>query len=184
MRIKESLFLTLFLADAVLANGAGEQFSFLDQFALGEHTFADVQRRLGPASVTESGDAGAYRASICFIVSGELLIHFVAGPLGGAEHHLGGFDIEKAEPQSSFAECARSQVTVDTAIGGLSLGMNRDDFRRVVDPLGQSPSDSTRFVFQHKQMINRLEYDVVIHVEASFEDGRMVRLGVRKTETY
>jgi hypothetical protein len=184
MRIKEPMVLSLCLTAPVLADGTGEQFSFLDRFALGEHTFADVQRRLGPASVTESGDAGAYRATMCFIVSGELVIHFEAGPLGGSEHHLGGFDIEKAGSQSSLGECARSQVALDTTVGGLTLGMTSDAFRRVVDPLSQSPSDTSRFMFQHKQMINRLEYDVVIHVEASFEDGRMVRLRVRKTETY
>ena len=183
MRIEKPLFLALLFAGAAFADGTGEQFSFVDQFALGENTFADVQHRLGSALVTESGDAGGYLARMCFIVSDGLVIHFMAGPLGGPEHFLGGFEIAKAASLSSLAQCAQSQVAVDTTVGGLFLGIARDDFRRIVDPMGQYPTDNTSFVFEHKQMINRQEHDLLIFVEASFEDGRMVRLGVHKTET-
>ena len=56
------------------AEDTGERFTSYAGFELGTGTLADVQNTLAPSQLVETGQAGEYIASVCYAVSGGVVI--------------------------------------------------------------------------------------------------------------
>jgi hypothetical protein len=127
--------LTSLAAAAVGSGGqAGEQFTELLGFRLLQAKLADVQKRLGSVELEQSGDAGEYLATLCYV---DRRVHttvlFKSGEMGGPDHELLGFELRRYDDRTDLA--CRSLDSSETAVpvlqlGPLHLGMMRDAYRK------------------------------------------------------
>ena len=201
-----SYFVCIFilcLSISAEAKDVGAKYTSFAGFDLGTVTLADVQRKLGPAQLVETGDAGEYTASICYTVSGGVVMFF-AGELDGPEHNLGGFGFAKENDRTPCSEWTMSLSGPNLVIGGLHLGLSVSKFTRIVGVPVRIEGKKAYAFFEGKRTMTKKEiqrlpeelqgmvktgqqqnyFDVVVSVVATFSAGRLQELRIWKTETF
>ncbi len=163
---------------------------------------ADVQKVLGNAKIVETGDAGEYTASICYVVPNGVVLFF-AGELDGPKHNLGGFGFAKETDRRPCAEWTASLATPNLFIGGIKLGLSLEEFTNIVGAPVRMEGNKAYTFFENKRtmtekeilrlpkevqaMVKRGEqqnyFDVVISIIATFSNGHLEELKIWKTET-
>lgn len=180
---------------------SGAQFTSFAGFDLGKVTLAQVAESLGPAKVVETGEAGEYEAKICYRVQGGA-IYFLSGEMGGRALDLLGFGISGAPGSRSCAEF-RGREAPPLALGGLRLGLSKDEFSRVVGRKVRWEGNVGRVAFESHRPITATEFaslpqvvkeasqagqlqdyfDVVVSVVGTFTGGKLSEFRVWKVET-
>src|SRR5438876_6826023 len=131
-------FIALILAGRfVVTTGPGEQFTRPFGFPLLATSIDDVRARLGRAQIRETGDAGEYEMTICYVASKtRARVTFVSGEMGGDHHDLTAFRIG-AEGRANVRGCLPSPEWLDKAVGvgvgGVRVGMSKRAFEQLVD---------------------------------------------------
>jgi hypothetical protein len=176
----------------------GERFTGLLGFRLAKSTLADVQRRFG-GQLQESGDAGDYEARLCYVErAGGIMVAFSSGELGGSEHELLGFELSSSSTEGSDSCLLLDDRHVQPAkfqVGGLRLGMGREEFARALGGIEKQEPWGVGRLFQRRVPMTPAEraatqsspgydqWDVFITVAGEFKGGVLVRLAVWKTVT-
>lgn len=205
MRILLEFFFVLAFASSQLAcaeDTTGSRFTSFAGFQLGELNLAAVQARLGKATLIESGDAGEYEASICYLLS-DGVVRFMAGEMDGPEHDLGAFSIAKSSTSHSCSNWPSGLPEPDLGLGGLRFGMSESEF---ADQLGSKTSkngEKLSATFKSRRILTKREfqvlpktrqlaisagdeqswYDVYVYIEATFEPEGLRQIDVWKSET-
>ena len=183
---------------AASGHRTGEEFTELLGCRLLKTNLAEVQRRFGPAQMLETGDAGEYEASVCYVdAKSAAVVSFKSGEMGGAEHTLLGFEL-RHQPGRGEVNCgvfALEAVRNGPRVGPLHLGMSRESFARALGPLQAVEGRGVGRVYERTVPMTQAElgrcpgcasypfWDVVVSVVGEFERGRLVVLRVWKTET-
>lgn len=184
------------------AEGVGERFTSFGGFELGAVKLADIQNQLGKVTVVETGDAGEYTASVCYVVPNGVVLYF-AGELDGPEHNLGGFGFAKNTERQPCAKWPTTLTAPDLFIGGLRLGLTLKEFTNIVGASVHMEGNKAYAFFEGKRTMAEEEtsrlpkevqamvkagkqqnyFDVVVSVVATFAKGHLTELRVWKTET-
>jgi hypothetical protein len=192
----------LCLSVSAEAEDVGAKFTSFAGFELGTVTLADVQRKLGPTQLVETGDAGEYTASVCYSVPGGAIMFF-AGELDGPKHNLGGFGFAKDTDRKPCSKWPMTLSVPNLVIGGLHLGMSVSEFNRIVGVPVRIEGKKSYAFFEGKRTMTKQEiqrmpekvqgmvktgqqqnyFDVVVSVVATFSAGRLQELCIWKTET-
>lgn len=177
----------------------GEIFS-LGGIKIGVSTLRDVQALLGKSSVTRSGKEDESPLEVCYEApsSGEhFYIVFESGAMGGFSR-VTDFVITKQRPAG---ECSRltSVKSVASSGNGVQLGQSREEFlskfptRFAANGNDLSyqlqttrPADTEELKNLKKEWPNEKSYkfDVVIDIQAHFDNGVLTRYQVSKIESF
>lgn len=192
-----------FFAPATIlsARQTGERYASFAGFRLNVGTLADVRAALGPAKLIESGEAGEYKAQLCYRTA-RATVRFLSGEMGGPTHDLLGFGIAEVRGDDS-ANCPAwpaNRRAPPLSIGDLSIGISRAEFERRVGvtvqhdgsteraffsstreftpaDISTMPPDVQRLIAQGKSQ----DYlDVQMAVEGVFRHDRLIALQVWK----
>jgi hypothetical protein len=184
------------------AEDTGEQFTDFLGFHLGTITLAEVEKKLGPAKLIETGDAGGYEAKICYKTSIGL-VYFLSGEMGGSKHELLGFAVSKNDEAKPCSPYPSSQPPPMLELAGLRLGMTKANFSRAVRKKVQWEDDIGRVFFESKRPITPAElaklpkevqqmildgqsqnfFDVLVSIIGYFSKDRLTEFQVWKVET-
>lgn len=197
------IFIALFVISfTVNAEGVGEKFTSFTGFELGAVRLADIQNKLGQVKILETGDAGEYTASVCYIVPHGVVLFF-AGELDGQERNLGGFGFAKKTDRLPCLKWPAAVVAPDLVIGGLRLGLSVTKFTNIVGAPIQMEGNKAYAFFEGKRIMTNKEilrlpveiqamiksgkqqnyFDVVVSIVAIFTNGHLTKLRIWKTET-
>jgi len=114
------------------AGDSGAQFTSFAGVTLDDATtLADVTTRFGKASLQESGDAGGYEASVCYVTK-KALVSFRSHEMGGSKHRVLGFAISTLRGAHHCANAPAELEEVKLEVGGVKLGMTRKQFSKRV----------------------------------------------------
>ncbi len=191
----------IFCIDA-RAEDNGSQFASFAGFSLGTIKLDDVQKTLGPAKLVETGDAGEYTASVCYVLPGGIIL-FLAGELDGPNHHLGGFGLASKTEREPCSKWPTNRAKPTLNIAGLQLGMSMPEFTRQVGAPIRIEGQKAYAAFESKRIMSQAEmqrlpedvqkmiqtgkqqnyYDVVVSIMATFNNGKLEELNIWKTET-
>jgi hypothetical protein len=178
----------------------GEQFTELMGVRLLNVTLADVQARLGKADLAESGDAGEYLATICYLdPSTRTTVVFKSGEMGGPNHELLGFEVREYSHLTD-AGCpplpSGDGTPPSLGIGPLHLGMTQEAFGLALGGLRELTGRGIGRVFERTQPMTPEELvrcppcadypysDIVIEVAGGFRADALVSVSVWKTLTH
>ena len=196
--------LALMLSTTVNAQRTGERYASFAGFRLNVGTLADVRTALGSAKIIESGDAGEYKAQLCYRTA-RSTVTFLSGEMGGQTHHLLGFGVAETS-SSDRVNCPTwpaARAAPPVRIGNLRIGMSRSEFERRVGvkvqrdgpietaffsstrkfttaDISAMPVEAQKAVAQGK---SQGYFDVQIAVEGVFSQDRLSAIQVWKEET-
>jgi hypothetical protein len=167
-----------------LAGTPGSQFTSMAGFHLGAVTLAQVATELGPATLSESGDAGEYTASVCYRTPAGA-IYFLSGEMGGADHDLLGIGISTLDSSraKSCATWPSSRSLPELSIGGIHLGMSRAAFARAAQGKVLWSGELASITFDSDKLEQQGHVDVSISLQATFAAGKLVDLRSWKIES-
>lgn len=200
--MRRFLFIILLLIPAsVLATDGEDLTEVLGIRIARDTTLADIQKKLGQAQVVETGDAGEYKAAICYhLPKCQTQVEFWSSELGGPEHDLIGFTLSRSKSRSSVCseliidECANVKVP-----RGVKLGMTLDEYKEVVgsdvklegsfyqkaierrEPM--TKAERTKLMKSYPDIPDDLYWDIVIFIRGAFRSDILDILEVSKTET-
>src|SRR5690554_945360 len=138
------------------AEGVGEKFTSFGGFELGAVKLADIQNQLERVTVVETGDAGEYTASVCYVVPNGVVLYF-AGELDGPEHNLGGFGFAKNTERQPCAKWPATLTAPDLFIGGLRLGLTLKEFTNIVGASVHMEGNKAYAFFEDKRTMTEEE---------------------------
>ena len=156
-----------------------DKFTSFAGFDLGKATLNDVQKTYGMSRLRESGDAGEYKAWICYLVpAGE--VQFNSGEMGAGSSLLG-FTINA---EKSADDCPTPVKPLPNEIGGIKLGISRKQFTSAVrHPIVWENNVGTA-VFEHRSETRTgTPVDISITLIATFGNSGLKKLTVWKIET-
>lgn len=198
--MRAGLLVLAFAAMAAFPAGAqegdGARFTSFLGFRLNLGTLDDVQGRLGHARLVESYEDGEYQASVCYLGS-DGMVSFLSGRDGGAMLGLLGFELRRSttEAAQNCRQLPRHYADAARNLGGLRLGMSRQDFAALMGGPVQWDGDTGRCLFQSEQAMSagervsykdspelslRGSFSVLVTVTARFEEGQLVDVAVWK----
>lgn len=186
-------------ATVVLAAQPGEKFTRPLGFKLSsEITLGDVQKKLGPAELTETGDEGTHEYAVCYVTPDlRTVLSFKSIDLGGPEHDLLGFSMHAlsgAPPPTCFPLATDVAKKLNLNVGGLYLGMSKEKFKKVLGKTTVNNEGAYERVFTRREKFSPKEikqfhvegdphYYVYISVDGKFVGNKLVDLSIWKTET-
>jgi hypothetical protein len=201
--MKKTLFIILILIipSSVLATNGEDLTEVLGIRIARDTTLADVQKKLGYTQLVETGDAGEYKATICyFSPKCQTQVDFWSDELGGPEHDLIGFTLSRRNNASSvcselaIGDCASLKVP-----RGVRLGMTLDEYKKAVgsdvklegsfyqkafesrEPM--TKAERTKLLKSYPDIPDDLYWDIVIFIRGAFRSDILDILEVSKTET-
>ncbi|MDE1893364.1 MAG: hypothetical protein KGJ96_06450 [Xanthomonadaceae bacterium] len=203
MRTLILLIMVLFTPLAIGAS-AGARFTSFGGFRLGIGTLADVRAVLGPAKMIESGEAGEYEVRLCYRTK-QATVTYLSGEMGGPNHDLLGVSVG-ATSGPDMIDCPQWPAARREPLpylAGLTLGMSKNAFKRVVGVDVKQDGDVSRAFFLSRRDFTHTDLtampqdvrnlvagggsqnclDVQISVEAYFADDRLTLFKVWKVET-
>lgn len=201
-RIKKILIMFACSALPAVAHGDGSQFTTFAGFELGKVTLGQVAKSLGPTKLAESGDAGEYKAKICYRTS-QGLVYFLSGEMGGRNHRLLGFRLSHDNAKEPCAEFPPDRAPKTLNLAGLHLGQTKAEFSRVVAANVRWEGVVGRAFIESKRPMTLTEmdklpkdvkeatlagcmqnyFDVVVTIIGTFSGDRLVEFQVWKVET-
>lgn len=177
------------------ADDGGRFTGFLGQ-RLNVGTLDGVQARLGKAKLHESWDSGDYEAWVCYLGSNGV-ISFVSNV---QRLELSGVEVREAA--SGNAEGCRElhgRAAKDSAqLGGLHLGMSKEEFTALVGEPVNWDGDSAQHMYESEQkmtlydralfkdspeLLSRGSFNVIVTVTGTFSEGRLTSFRVWKVVT-
>jgi hypothetical protein len=197
-------FLPFFLYSfPVSAKYPGDKFTSFAGFELGTVNLSEIQNNLGKAKVVETGDAGDYTASICYIVPTGVVL-FLAGEMDGPNHDLGGFGFARETDRQPCAKWPKSLAIPSLNLKGIRLGLSQKEFRSVVGTPVRLDGQKAYAAFESKRKMTKKEIsrlpkdiqseiktgklqdsvDVFVSLNATFSNGVLKELRVWKSETF
>lgn len=193
-------------ATVAVAAQPGEEFTRPLGFELESiTTLGDVQKKLGPAELTETGDAGGFLATVCYVMpDSKTVLSFESGELGGGgpNPYLEGFSmrvLSGAPPAACFPLAAAVAKKLNLSVGGLYLGMSKKEFKKVLGKTTVNDEGALEQVFERREKLSHKEIkqlhsvgvlhpylgdlDVLITVDGKFEGNKLVYLSIWKVKT-
>lgn len=180
------LIILIFITKGLYSQTAniGEKFTCFNSICLAKSTLTDVQVKLGKAKITETGDAGEYEAALYYYYPKEnILIKFYSSELGGNEKELVGYTFKKNMGAKLPAGCKTVDKNIDLNVGGIYVGMKREDFMKLFSKTQQVNKNTDKFTFSHVEKLNGTDYDVTITIEGIFKNNRLDKFEIAKTIT-
>ena len=199
----KALVLLLVLAGVAEAAPQGaEKFTHIATFSLADlPTFDALAKTFGPSAVIESGDASEYDARVCYkSLDNSMVVAFFHG-----EVHWG-FTLRTPGPDD--ARCpASAELTANVAnIAGVTLGMKRKDYERLVgrpsrvdaqhvehdfqyvhvlsdEQLGEQTDRARKNGYKNVNPEDYRRWDVIISLDAAFKNERLASFTVTRVET-
>lgn len=188
---------------AVASGNQGDSFTRFAGFELGQATLADVQEILGPSPTLEAGDAGEYEAWVCYsLPDGQ--VEFNSGEMGGNGHDLLGFTVSRHGRNRHCPDWPKAIPAPVMRLGGMPLGISKETFEAVLKaPVEWQGNHGTRHYdyrrepthaeilalppeirSQAEKVPSTWMLDVLMTVEGTFEQDRLVTLSTWKIESY
>jgi hypothetical protein len=205
MRIFTLVIFFVFLATGavVQADTTGNRYTSYAGFKLGEVNLAAVQMKLGNAALIETGDAGEYKASICYVINGGVVL-FIAGEINGQQHNLGAFSLAKTTDRQPCSKWPKDVPEPILEINSLRLGMSESEFSEKVGGNIHKEGGKVYAGFESRREMTKQEiqsfpkdtqvaissgqqqkwFDVVVAIEATFNSEGLSQVEVWKTETW
>jgi len=195
--------LLMLIANAAYAVEKGYEYTAFFGFTLNEVTLLDIQKKLGNSPMTETGDAGDYEACLCYLLPSEYTIKFLSGELGGANHVLEGYSIQKkiTEEDEKCMHLSSSEAKrFKPEVGKLKIGMTKKELIKNFGKKIKWTKDEATIFFESKRKMTKKEiedmtsfsheiiqepyFDIGISLISTFKEGRMIKFTVWKAETY
>ena len=196
------ILLLLIVPTSVLATNGEDLAEVLGIRIAQDITLIDIQKSLGKAQVVEAGDAGEYKAVICYYSPKcQTQVEFWSSEIGGPEHDLIGFTLSRSKRRSSVC----SELAIDDCASvkvprGLKLGMTLEKYKEVVGSAVDLEGSFYQKAFERCQPMTELErirmlksypdlfpeylyWDIFIFVRGAFRSGALDILEVSKTQT-
>ena len=192
----------LLLIAAVVAAGdrLGETFTRPLGFQLGGMNLEEIRQRLGPATLQHSGDAGESEYVVCYVArKAGIQIAFKSGEMGGNDHQLLGFSMQKvgrAPSRECLALSPRQEASLTFAIGGLRLGIPPSAFRQTAGNVTERDGDRLVADFEYRDPIPPGEglgpprqgtassyWDTFITLEGRFVENKLAEISVWRVVT-
>lgn len=201
--MRKILFIILLLIPTSVIASNGEDLTEVLGIRIAQDiTLAHVQKRLGQSQIIETGDAGEYKAAICYYAPKCLTqIEFWSSELGGPEHDLIGFTLSRSEERSSVcSELAIEDCASVKVPRGVKLGMKLDEYKEAVGSDLELEGSFYQKAFERRQPMTEPErmrmlksypelspeylyWDIVIFVRGAFRSGVLDAFTVSKTQT-
>jgi hypothetical protein len=183
---------------------SGKEMTKLLGIQIGEaRTLRDVQKRLGNTPIIETGEAGEYKATVCYYVPKcRAKVEFWSSELGGDEHYVIGFTLTR----TTNPEKTCRMLTLDNCGGlrsanGIYLGMQINEFRKVLGAGIEIIEDFYQITFESQKSMTEKErrrlsksmssplptgliWDIVIHIQGTFSASGLDVFEVSKTQTF
>jgi hypothetical protein len=195
-------FLLMLIPTAALATN-GEDLTEVLGIRIAQHTtLSGIQKKLGQAQLVETGDAGDYKAAICYnLPKCQTKVEFWSSELGGPEHDLIGFTLSRSTNSSSVcAEFAIDDCGSLKVPRGVKLGITLDQYKEAIGSDVQLEGSYYQKAFERRQPMTEAErrkmleshpdlsleelyWDIVIFIRGAFRSGTLDTLEVSKTET-
>lgn len=177
-----SIFMTKSLYSE--ATKDGEIFSCFNNVCLSETTIYEVQKLLGKTKIIEIGETSEYKAFIYYYYKKDnVLIKFYSGELGGETKILVGYELEKRKPNKLPKNCKILEKDINLNIGGIYIGMTKDNFYYILKNAIRDSQDMNRFTFEHTKKVKGIEFDVLITIQGEFKNNILNRVIINKTVT-
>ena len=203
MRKMKLIILLLMLIPTVALATNGEDLTEVLGIRIAQDTtLSEIQKKLGQAQLVETGDAGEYKAAICYCSPNcQTKVEFWSSELGGPEHDLIGFTLSRSKNSSSVcAELAIDDCGSLKVPRGVKLGMTLDQYKEAVGSDVQLEGSYYQKAFEKRQPMTEAErrkmleahpdlsleelyWDIVIFVRGAFRSGTLDNLEVSKTVT-
>jgi hypothetical protein len=195
-------YLLMLIPTAALATN-GEDLTEVLRIRIAQYTtLSGIQKKLGQAQLVETGDAGDYKAAICYnLPKCQTKVEFWSSELGGPEHNLIGFTLSRSTNSSSVcAELAIDDCGSLKVPRGVKLGMTLDQYKEAIGSDVQLEGSYYQKAFERRQPMTEAErrkmleshpdlsleelyWDIVIFIRGAFRSGTLDNLEVSKTET-
>lgn len=195
------LVLTLATATPSLQR-EGERFAHFAGFELGRANLDDVQKKVGPSKLHESGDAGDHETSICYdLPDGQ--VEFKSGEMGGGSDLLG-FTVSLQRHNPQCPHWPKHIPHPALQIGGIHLGISAREFKDSLNvpiewrdnvasgnyQFRRQPTDTELLALpaevqaQANKDPTSVMLDVDLTITGTFEHGQLVKLSTWKIETF
>jgi len=166
-------------------------------------TLRDVQKSLGNAPIIETGEAGEYKATVCYYVPNcQAKVEFWSDELGGDKHYVIGFTLTRTTESAktcrmlTLDNCARLRLE-----NGIHLGMQIGKFRKVLGGPIEIIEDFYQMTFESRKPMTEKErstiskrlssplptgliWDIIVHIRGTFTTSGLDVLEVSKTQTF
>ena len=176
--------LLLSLAVASAAFGAGpedaERFTHFAGFNLADlPSFEDIAKKFGAAPIRHSGDAADSDSRVCYrTADGKGAFEFSRGEVDW------GYVFRQARTADNACPETEAVSTSQFTAAGVTIGMGKESYERVVGHPTESTTDRMKHEFQYVHVLTNSErWDVVISLTASFFKGRLASFAVNRVET-
>jgi hypothetical protein len=165
-------------------------------------TLSDVQKLLGSTRIIETGDAGEYRATVCYYIPRcSIKVAFWSDELGGYNHDVIGFTLTRTKtPEQSCRKLTNINCSALGLANGIHMGMHLNDYRGILGDgiefvegyyqkafVSQRPMTEKERRRISKELSSQLPvdlfWDIVVFVRGAFGTERLDKLEVSRTET-
>ena len=192
------LFLVILITPAIVFAGNGEEMTKLLGVQLGnDTTLLDVTKRLGTSRIIETGEAGEYKATVCYYVQKcKTKVEFWSSEMGGDKHEVIGFTLTRTENNEGACPPVKTSCEDIQTSNGMHLGMKKGEFTRKlrgkvkqVDGFYQKGFESRKPTTEKDRRRigapsdSSLMWDIVIFVRGAFSRGGLDILEISRTQT-
>jgi hypothetical protein len=130
-------------------------------FTLGRSTLADVQAKLGSSKITRTDAGQDSESEVCYLIPGknESEVFFQSGFSGGWVQ-LDGFKVtSRASDRDSQCLAADGPEFEIQTLGGLRLGLSREETTQLLGSPTSSSRDGLRYVWKSRKPMRRDELE-------------------------
>lgn len=202
MKILVLIFVAVAIPMATFA-GNGEEMTKILGVKLGnDTTLRDVEKRFGKGRVIETGEAGEYKATVCYYVPKcQTKVEFWSDELGGDNHDVIGFTLTRTKKNVTSCPVINASCEELHLANGLKLGMKKIDFTKMLGSGIESVEGFYQKGFESRKPLTEKErlkmsktlssaiasdliWDIVVFVRGAFNRGGLDILQVSKTQTF
>ena len=197
------IFICLILPiSPVFSAQEGTEYTSFFGFTLNKVTLSEIQSKLGNAPIIETGDAGDYEASICYLLPSGYTISFLSGELGGSNHEFLGYSVRRTSEREDNCLKINSSTAIDfkPQVGKLRIGMTKIKFTQTFGKKIRWLEGNRALVsFESRRKMTKQElqnfkktwpsvveypyFDIVIGLTGKFKEDLISEFIVWKTET-
>jgi hypothetical protein len=170
-------------------DSTGDSYVNLFGFQVNKTTLSEVQKKIGGASVITDGDAGNSSKRInYFIKKSNCYITFDVSEMGGDET-ITAFILSSQKPNESFTEIKTLDLS-PCDIGGLHLGMDFDDLKRIFGKDLKSYNNQPYIHFEkqipltEKEIVNLTKHGVDVPKGACAIESTSIMISLQKNKAF
>ena len=174
----------LAIALVALIHPTEDRFTQFAGMDLGKMTLAAVVGQYGESPIRDSGHAGRHERWICYSAP-KAEVRFMSGDFGGNPKiqatRFSGVSIGSIKKTLG---CAAPQRPLADRFDGIKLGMARQDFLAAVQHPVEWDGGKGRTMYQYEKLAEEgTRMDVLVTIEGSFSQGRLVAFSVSRMES-